>query len=157
MGRPLARRTVPTRVRENKAGVRVEQRKPNMAGEWIYVGDYVGFEDPANDPLGTSLQSPIFLNDFYYTSPIAFRHGLDGQTDMVGVYDLTLGAVSGDTAFLMPLAFAVEMPSAAMFPVELEEDVWSLAIQTVTTLEDDLVDGKAPVKVFWPIVATAYP
>ena len=155
MGRPLQRRTVPTRVRENRTDIRGEQRKPVLADNWIYVGDYVGFEDPGNDPPGTTLQSPPFLNDYYYLSPIAFRHGVDGQTDMIGVYDLTLGAVSGDTAFLMPLAWAMEMPPAVHFPVELEPDVWTIAVQTCDVV--NLVSGKAPIKVFWPIVATAYP
>ena len=157
MGRPLVRRTVPTRVRENRTQIRNEERKPVIADNWIYVGDYVGFDDPGNDPAGTTLQSPPFLNDFYYIDgfPIAFRHGVDGQTDMIGMYDLTLGAVSGTTAFLMPLQWAMELPVSAMFPIELEPDVWSIAVQTCDTV--NLVSGKAPIKVFWPIVADPVP
>lgn len=155
--RPLNRRTVPRQVRDNRVGVKTEKRKPNVPGRWIYVGDFVGPDDPANDPAEASYNSPPWLNSFYYVdgSPVGFRHGLDGQTDMIGVYDLTLGAVSGDTAFLMALQWAINMPAAHMFPVELATDVWSVAVQTVDVV--NLVTGKAPVKIFWPIVATAYP
>jgi len=68
---------------------------------------------------------------------------------------VTGSPVSGDTAFLMPLQWAMEMPPAHMFPVELATDVWSVAVQTVDVV--NLVSGKAPVKIFWPIVADPVP
>lgn len=155
MAEPLVRGNMAGRIKTNRTRVRGEERKPNLAGNWVYVGTYVGRDDPGNDPPGTTLESPEFLNNFYYISPIAYRHGLDGQTDMIGEYDLTLGAVSGDTAFLMPLRYAMEMPPAHMFPIELDTDVWSVAVQTVDVI--NLVSGKAPVKIFWPIVADPVP
>lgn len=148
MGRPLIRHTIPTRVRENKKGIRAEQRKPNLAGDWVYIGTYVGRDNPGNDPAGATLESPPWLNDFYYLSPVAFRHGLDGQTDMIGVYDLTLGAVSGDIAFEMPLRWAVELPVAVHFPVELTTNVWTIAVQTCT-----ITPTTGEIRIFWPIVA----
>ncbi len=154
MGEPITRTTVPRRVRENTGQIRGEQRKPNVPGRWIYVGDYVGPDDPANDPPDTTSNSPPWLNNFYYVIPVAFRHGLDGQTDMIGMYDLT-GAVSGDTAFLMPLQWATNVPPATLFPLELDTDVWGTAVQVVDTV--NLVSGKAPVKIYWPSVATPYP
>jgi len=146
--RPLNRRTVPRQVRDNRGGVKSEKRKPNVPGRWIYVGDFVGPDDPANDPEDATYNSPPWLNDFYYVdgAPVGFRHGLDGQTDMTGVYDLTLGAVSGTVAFVMPLQWAMNLPLAAMMPIELQDDVWSIAIQTV-----DFTTGN--IRIFWPIVA----
>ena len=41
----------------------------------------------------------------------------------------------------MPLQWAMEMPQAVMFPVELDTDVWTVAVQTVDVVT--LVDGKA--------------
>jgi len=156
MAQPLRPKTVATRVKQNTSGIRNEQRKPIIPGPWVYVGDFVAPDDPGNDPPGTWFNSPPFLNGFGYVSPIAFRHGLDGQTDMIGIYDLITGSpVSGDTAFLMPLQWAMEMPAASMFPVELATDVWSVAVQTVDVV--NLVSGDAPVKIFWPIVADPAP
>jgi hypothetical protein len=155
MAQPLRPKSVASRVKKNTRAVHNEERKPIIPGPWVYVGDFVAPDDPGNDPPGTWFNSPPFLNDFYYVSPIAFRHGVDGQTDMIGSYDLTQGAVSGDTAFLMPLQWAMEMPPAHMFPVELDTDVWSIAVQTVDVV--NLVSGKAPVKIFWPIVADPVP
>jgi hypothetical protein len=122
--------------------------RPNLADDWVYV-----WTDDEDFDTG---DSPQWLNGFTFEAgaPVAFRHGLDGQTDMIGVYDLT-GAVSGDTAFMMPLRWAEEMPLAAQFPIELETDVWSLAIQVCDVALVTL--GEVPIKIFWPIVATAYP
>lgn len=155
MSDPIQKTSLPRNVRKNTRVVTGEKRKPNIPGRWIYVGDFVGPDDPSNDPPDASYNSPPWLNDFYYLSPVAFRHGLDGQTDMIGVYDLTLGAVSGTTAFLMPLQWALNAPSATMFPVELDTDVWTVAVQTIDVI--NLVSGKAPVKIFWPIVADPVP
>lgn len=155
MSDPIQKTSLPRNVRRNTRSVTGEKRKPNIPGRWIYVGDFVGPDDPGNDPPGATYNSPSWMNDFYYTSPVAFRHGLDGQTDMIGQYDLTLGAVSGTTAFLMPLQWALNAPPAAHFPVELEPDVWTIAVQTIDVV--NLVSGKAPVKIFWPIVADPVP
>jgi len=158
MAQPLRPKTVSTRVKANTRGVRNEERKPIIPGSWIYVGTFVAPDDPGNDPPGTWFNSPTWLNGFSWVAgnPVAFRHGVDGQTDMIGQYDLVTGSpVSGDTAFLMPLQWAMEMPPAHMFPVELDTDVWSVAVQTVDVV--NLVSGKAPVKIFWPIVADPVP
>jgi hypothetical protein len=150
VGRPLRRKTIPTVIGGNRTGVRQEQRKPIVPGPWIYVGTFVGFQDPANDPADASPNSPPWLNNFYYVAgnPIAFRHGVDGQTDQIGMYDLTLGAVSGTIAFMMPREWANEMPPATIFPVELSTNIWSIATQTVT-----ITPSGGEVRVFWPIFA----
>ena len=156
MAQPLRPKTLPLRVKANTRGVADERRKPNMPGPFIYVGTFVAEDDPGNDPPYTSWQSPPWQNSFFYsgTAYVAFRHGLDGQTDMIGAYDLTLGAVSGDVAFNMPTPFVAGMPPAASFPVELAPDVWSIAVQTC-----DFTPGVAygDIRIFWPIVAQPIP
>jgi hypothetical protein len=151
MSKPLVRETVPKKVRGNSAGIRAEERKPNLPGYWVYVGDFVDPGDPGNDPPFTNAESPPWENNFYYLSPVAFRHGVDGQTDMIGVYDLTLGAVSGDTAFHMPIRWALEMPLAVNFPIEISTGIWSIATQVC---DNTIIEtGGVPVKIYWPIVA----
>lgn len=142
--RPLRRRTIPSRVKENAAGVYQERRKPNIPGRWVYV--------ETGDPDFDTVDSPVWLNSFTFVVgfPIAFRHGLDGQTDMIGMYDLTAGAVSGDVAFVMPFRWRQNVPVASLFPIELATDVWSVAVQTVNHTNGN-------VKVFWPIVADPAP
>lgn len=157
MAQPLRPRSVAGRVKENTRAVRNEQRKPIIPGPWVYVGTFVAPDDPGNDPPGTWFNSPPWLNSFVHIdgAPVAFRHGVDGQTDMIGMYDLTAGAVSGDTAFLMPLQWAMEAPPMHAFPIELDVGVYSMAMQVIDTTT--LVSGKAPVKIFWPIVADPVP
>ena len=140
--RPLRRQTIPIRVGANNKAVLNQQRKPEIPDGWIYV--------ETGDPDLDTPSSPTWMNSFYYLAgrPIAFRHGNDGQTDMIGMYDLTLGAVSGDIAFLMPLQWAMEMPPAHAFPVELDTNLWAMAVQTVDIVT--LVSGEAPVRIFWP-------
>lgn len=142
-GRPLTRTTLPGAVRENMRSAGAEMRNPVFAGKWIFVGD----------PLGTGLTTtPDWQNNFFYsgTNYVGFRHGLDGQLDMIGMYDLTLGAVSGDVAFTLPVQYRMEAPAVAMFPVELDTDVWSVAVQTIDTTTGE-------VRIFWPIVADPVP
>lgn len=125
----------------------------------IFVGTFVADGDPGNDPFDpengvtTSANSPDWQNGFTYMTgaPVWFAHGIDGELDMGGQYDLVTGSpVSGDVAFTMPLEWAVTGPAAAMIPIELDTDVWSIAIQTI-----DFVSGD--VRLFWPIVADAAP
>jgi hypothetical protein len=119
----------------------------------VYVGTFVDVDDPGNDPPLTSDDSPDWQNGFGYQvgAPVWFAHGIDGELDMGGQYDLVTGSpVSGDVAFTMPLAWATTGPAASMIPIELDIDVWSIAIQTI-----DFVTGD--VRVFWPIVADAAP
>ena len=157
MVRPLSRETVFKKTRATAGEVRAEERKPNLTGPWIYVGTFIDFEDPGNDPSNTVQESPDWENSFYYVAgaPVAYRHGLDGQTDMIGVYDLTLGAVSGDAAFHMPLRYATNAPFATAFPVELDTDVWSIAIQKIDPAE--VTVGGVPVRIYWPIYANVIP
>lgn len=153
MSRPLRNDSLGGRHHGVAVAVADERAKPNLRGFKVYVGDFVGVDDPGNDPPDTSPTSPPFLNGFGYQAgqPLWFAHGLDGETDMGGAYDLvTGGPVSGDVAFVMPGEWRSGMPDAAAFPVELATDVWTIAVQT-----HDPATGN--VRVFWPIVATAYP
>lgn len=106
--RPLERRTVTKRVKENRRTVRQEQRKPNLPGNWIVVGDFIALDDPGNDPPTVSWRSPPYENGYTYAgTPYddpAFRHGLDGALEFKGHVDVS-GATSGDTAWTLPASF----------------------------------------------------
>jgi len=148
-----------------------ETRKPNLRGFKVYIGDFVAPEDGGNDPqdlgavppIDTSPSSPPFLNGFYYdTYPLWFAHGLDGETDMGGMYDLVTGGpgavppVSGTVAWVCPVEWAAGMTLAADFPVRLEigatpaDDKWGMAVQVFDPVTRN-------VRVYWPLYATALP
>ena len=160
MTQPLKRRTTPVRVAENRRDVRSEQRKPNIRGFKVFVGDFVAPDSGANDPPETSPSSPPWLNNFTYEPnyPVWFAHGLDGELDMGGMYDLVTGSpVSGTIAFMMPNEWAYTAPVASMFPIELATGVWSIAVQQIDINDVAATTSRVPVRIFWPIVATAYP
>ncbi len=146
-GRPLSRTTLPKAVRANTEADVQQRRNHEFPGLWVYVGD----------PLGIGLTTiPDWQNNFFYvgTNYVGFRHGLDGQLDMVGMYDLTLGAVSGDVAFTLPVQYVIEAPPVAHFPIELAPGVWSMAVQTVDSTPGPTYGD---VQIFWPIVADPVP
>ena len=129
-----------------RAGRKIDHRA-NVPGRWVYV--------ETGDPELDTDDSPVWMNGFDFEEgyPVAFRHGLDGQTDMIGMYDLVTGApVSGDVAFEMPLRWAQNLPPAHQFPLELATDVWTTATQVCA-----IVGGVGEIRIFWPLVATAYP
>ena len=117
------------------------------------------------DPELDDGNSPEWLNDFYFilNSPIAFRHGLDGQTDMIGAYDLTLGAVTGTIAFMMQERFALNAPILSAFPVllddpgDVEERLFGMAVQVIDPDDPAVTATHVPVRIYWPLVATPYP
>lgn len=167
MTRPLRPDTLGGRHHLVSRAVVDERLKPNLRGFKVYIGDFVAPEDPGNDPqdlgavppIDTSPSSPPYLNGFYYETdyPLWFAHGLDGETDMGGNYDLVTGSpVSGTVAWVCPAEWRSGLPVAAEFPVRLVEgatpadDVWGMAVQT-----HDPATGN--VRVYWPLVATAYP
>lgn len=147
------------RIAANMDGLGNEERKPVLGGPNIYVGTFVAPNSPGNDPNDASYLSPPWLNGFYYVagSPIWFAHGVDGETDMGGAYDLISGSpVSGTVAFVMPLEWAVAAAQLHSFPVLLEEGtgpadyIFGTAVQYI-----DSVTGN--VRIYWPTVATPYP
>lgn len=152
MTRPLGLRDSPVlRIGQNQRAIGNETRKPVLGGSLIYVGTFVGPDDPTNDPLDASPQSPPWQNGFYYVvgSPVWFAHGVDGETDMGGMYDLvTGGPVSGDVAFEMPLEWASQAPQLHAFPIKLDDGVFSMAIQEIT-----LTITTGEVRIWWPICA----
>jgi len=155
----LDRSTPLTYVAQNQAGLRNEERKPVLGSFQVFVGDYVGPDDPGNDPPGTSPSSPAWQNGFSWLPgyPIWFAHGVDGETDMGGMYDLITGSpVSGTVAFTMPLEWAEQAPPVHAFPVLIEEgatvdlDKYVIAVQAINQLT-------GAVRIYWPTYATAYP
>lgn len=160
MTRSLGQRDSPVkRIAANQQGVRNEEQKPVLGGPQIFVGDFIGPGDPGNDPPFTSASSPPWQNGFTYLagSPVWFAHGVDGETDMGGMYDLITGSpVSGDIAFDMPLEWATEAPPIHVFgvllddPGPVEDRVYGMAAQVI-----DQSNGE--VRIYWPLVATPYP
>lgn len=163
MSRNLGQRDTPLkRVAANQQGVRNEEQKPVLGGPKIFVGDYVGPGDPGNDPAYTSVSSPPWLNGFTYLPglPLWFAHGVDGETDMGGAYDLVTGSpVTGTIAFMMPNEWAFEAPLLHGFPVVLDnsgsEEDWliSMAVQMINPNDSAATLTDVPVRVYWPICA----
>lgn len=146
MAQPIHPKTVATRVKQNTRAVRSEQRKPNLPGPYIYVGDF----DTLDPPVAT-WQSPPWQNSFTWsgTAYFGFRHGLDGSTEFVGALDLTAGAVTGDVAFTLPIPFR-NVFDPRFFPIDLGAGAWTLGIlRMVTTVGPSFGD----VIIEWPIQA----
>lgn len=120
--RPLERRTVAKRARENTRLVKREQRKPNLPGNWIVIGTFVGLDDPGNDPEGVSYRSPPYQNGLTYSADVthdfpAFRHGLDGGLEFNdGVFDVS-GYTSGTTGFTVPAVFRPAFLMVRLIPI----------------------------------------
>jgi hypothetical protein len=162
MTRNLDRDTPVTRIAANQRGVKNEERKPVLGGPLIYVGDFVGPDDPANDPADASPDSPPWLNGFDYVadSPVWFAHGVDGETDMGGMYDLVTGSpVSGTIAFMMPNEWALQAEPLHVFPVVLTaeadpaDDLITVACQRIDPNDPSATAAAVPVRIYWPICA----
>lgn len=145
--------------------VRQERQKPNLRGFKVYIGDFVAPEDPGNDPqdlgatppIDTSPSSPPFLNGFGYVDPLWFAHGLDGETDMGGSYDLfTDSPVSGTVAWVCPSEWRSGMPELAIFPAIIEVGA-TLADDKIISCCQRHEPANGNVRVYWPLYATAYP
>jgi hypothetical protein len=156
--RPLRPDTLGGRHHVVERTVGDETRKPNLRGFKVYVGTFVAIGDGGNDPPETSASSPDWQNGFGYAvgSPLWFAHGLDGETDMGGAYDLITGSpVNGTVAFTMPLEWANSLEEFAMFPALIEEgatpdlDIFIVCLQRVDYSTGDI-------RVYWPIYAQAY-
>ena len=157
MTRKLDRDDPMRRIAQNMRGVTNEEQKPVLGGFQVFVGDYVGPDDPGNDPPGTSPSSPTWDNGFTYATdaPLWFAHGVDGETDMGGAYDLITGSpVSGTVAFTMPLEWAAEAQAYTAFVVLLDDTgteenwVYGIAAQIIN-------QSTGEVRVYWPICAVA--
>jgi len=156
MSRNLGQRDSPMkRIAANQQGVRNEEQKPVLGGPQIFVGDYIGPGDPGNDPEFTSESSPPWENGFTWVedAPVWFAHGVDGETDMGGAYDLITGSpVSGTVAFTMPLEWAAQAPPIHLFGVLIDDTgspedwIYAVAAQTINT-------ATGAVRIYWPICA----
>jgi hypothetical protein len=160
MTRNLNRETPLTVVGQNVAGLVNETQKPVLGSFQVFVGDYVSPGDPGNDPPGTSPSSPTWQNGFTWVAgfPVWFAHGVDGETDMGGMYDLITGSpVSGTVAFTMPLEWATQAEPYHPFVALLDDSdpdqqnwVYGMAAQIIN-------QTTGAVRIYWPIVATPYP
>jgi hypothetical protein len=159
MSRNLGQRDSPLkRVAANQQGVRNEEQKPVLGGPKIFVGDYIGPGDPGNDPEYTSDSSPPWQNGFTYMPdyPLWFAHGVDGETDMGGMYDLVTGSpVSGTVAFDMPLEWAAEAPVLSLFPALTTEEADPADDVIIVCCQRVMTNGE--VRVYWPVFAQVAP
>lgn len=164
MSRNLGQRDTPMkRIGLNQLAIQNQEQAPVLGGPQIFVGDFISPGDPGNDPEFTSVSSPPWENGFYYIigSPIWFAHGVDGETDMGGAYDLISGGplgvppVSGTVAFTMPLEWATQAPAVHAFPVLIEEgagpedDIYVIAVQAIN-------QTTGAVRIYWPTYAFPY-
>lgn len=103
--RPLKYDTRGRRLAKTQTRVRQERLKPNLAGFWVCIGDFVAVDDPGNDPDCTSQSSPPYEGGTTYAGPPfaypAFRHGLDGNLEFRGHVDVS-GATSPATLCTLP-------------------------------------------------------
>lgn len=163
MTRPLGQRDNPLlRIAQNQAALGNEERKPVLGGPLIYVGTFVAPNDPGNDPADASVFSPPWLNGFKYLTgaPVWFAHGVDGETDMGGMYDLISGSpVSGTIAFMMPKEWALQAPVLHSFPVVLTaeadpaDDIITVACQRIDPGDPSATASAVPVRIYWPLCA----
>jgi hypothetical protein len=140
------------RIARNQQGVTNEEQKPVLGGPQIFVGDYIGPGDPGNDPLYTSASSPPWLNGFTYVAgaPIWFAHGVDGETDMGGMYDLVTGSpVTGTIAFQMPLEWATEAPPVHLFAVVTTNEADPADDEIIIACQRIMANGD--VRIYWPV------
>ena len=150
------------RIAANQQGIQNEEQKPVLGGPQIFVGDYVGPGDPGNDPEFTSPSSPPWLNGFTWLTdfPVWFAHGVDGETDMGGMYDLVTGSpVSGTIAFMMPNEWALQAPFLHVFGLVLDntgsEEDWVITVagQMINPNDSEATVSAVPVRIYWPLCA----
>ena len=162
MTKNLDRATPITYVAANQQSARNEERKPVLGSFQVFVGTYVAPDDPGNDPPGTSTSSPPWLNGFSWVAgyPVWFAHGVDGETDMGGMYDLISGSpVSGTIAFMMPNEWANEVELFHAFvvllddPGAIEDRVYGMAAQIIDPADPDATLTETPVRIYWPLCA----
>lgn len=145
--------STPASVAHNARGVRQQVTRAEIPAPWVYV--------LTGDPELDDGNSPEWLNDFTFIDPVAFRHGLDGQTDMIGSYDLTAGAVSGTIAFMMQERWAFNAPILSHFavllddPGAIEDRVFGMAVQVIDPADPDATATHVPVRIYWPLWAQA--
>jgi hypothetical protein len=167
MSRPIGNRDSPfKRIAANAVGVGNEERKPVLGGFQVYPGTFVAPNDPGNDPPDANMFSPPWLNGFYYNlgAPVWYAHGVDGETDMGGSYDLITGSpVSGTIAFMMQNEWALQAEAYHAFVVLLdntgsvEDWVYGMAAQIIDPNDSAATLTEVPVRIYWPIYATALP
>lgn len=141
----VARTSEPAAIASNRRGVTNLNHRPALPGPWVYV---LTGDPEFDDKFSPEWESAITFDP---AAPVAFRSGLDGQLDMIGMYDLT-AATTGDLAFILPVKWrgCVGGFLATFFPLEVDTDVWSAAVQTINGTNGE-------VRIFWPIVADPMP
>lgn len=127
-----------------RAERRIEELQKIGPQPWVYVGTF------PDDPF-TRAESPPWENSYTHVTGrrVAFRWGFDGSLDMVGQFDLTAGAVSGDVAFTLPPEYIGEWFDG-FIPLELAAGVWSAAVISINGDNGEVI-------LYWPIVADPIP
>lgn len=150
------------RIAANAHGIESQEQKPILGGQQIFVGTFVAPGDPGNDPIYTSESSPPWEPGFGYITgfPVWFAHGVDGETDMGGMYDLVTGSpTSGAIAFMMPNEWALQAPVFHAFVVALTaeadpaDDILTVACQRIDPNDPDATVSAVPVRIYWPLCA----
>jgi hypothetical protein len=151
------------RIAANAHGIESQEQKPILGGQQIFVGTFVAPGDPGNDPIYTSESSPPWEPGFGYITgfPVWFAHGVDGETDMGGMYDLVTGSpTSGAIAFMMPNEWALQAPFLHVFGVVLDNSdpdpanwIITMAAQMINPDDPDATTDEVPVRIYWPLCA----
>ena len=149
---PPKRTSQPAQMRNQQYQMRQERRKPVLPGVWVYVGDFVGVGDPGNDPLVTTFSSPPWLNGWTWlgTAYVGFRHGIDGETEFIGVVDSS-GATSGTVAFKLPTAWRPVKEFSFITDLDLGGGSFSAARVLVAPIGAGVTAGN--VTIYFPIDA----
>lgn len=126
-----------SRIASNRRGVRKLDNRPNVPEPYTYV--------ETGDPELDTDASPPWLNDFFFVTgaPVGFRHGLDGNLEFIGRLDLTLGAVTGTVAFVLPTRWRGETFSFN-FPIFSGGTDWIAGVL-------DINGTNGQVSVYWPV------
>jgi hypothetical protein len=143
--RRLAHDTLIRRHMKVASRVRQERQKPNLAGFWVCVGDFVDVDDPGNDPPCTSPSSPAYEDSCTYAGPPyaypAFRHGLDGNLEWRGHVDVS-GASSPATLCTLPAEWRPDND------VSWPTDLWDGSAFTIGRVS--IVASTGVVTLTWP-------
>lgn len=145
MTRRLERDSPLTRMATLQNEMLDEQRKPNLPGFWVCIGDFDAYGSSANDPACTSTSSPPYQDGTTYAGPPydypAFRHGLDGALEWKGHVDVS-GASSPAVLCTLPGEWRPD------FDVSWPTDVWDGAAFVIGRVGIDASTGD--VTLVWP-------
>lgn len=151
MSRSLDRDVPLNRVKANSVAVGNEEQKPILAGYWVYIGDFIGIDDPGNDPPLTSPDSPPYQDSTTYAgTPYdypAFRHGVDGSLEWKGHVDVS-AATSPAVLCTLPSEWRPRNELQAPMDVSWPTDLFDGVSFTIGRVQVDATTGD--VTLVWP-------